>query len=321
VTQVLINRTMRFVLKFFGILTEVKKPLKTIPRFAFVGEFGYSYFGYLPFLNFLATEKQIPIRTIGTKGSSPFYYFSKDHLELNIEPTGSWGSFKGALKLLKYASRRDPIFVPLSFTSREINLGKDIPRWESRSLHVYHENYSAYRELRLPKIDLGLRNLRIPTSKKYFVINVKNYQSWDNQYIPNWYTKADLREIGDLASKIGYDVILNQSPVSASRDEVTYENKFVEEFRADYQAIDLSPYYSTLSTSVATEFQIEILRNAEHVWAVQGGNALLAMSLAKSCSVLMRGGADWIDYEYFRKLYSAQSEIIYEVSQSRLLKL
>jgi hypothetical protein len=237
-----------------------------------------------------------------------------------MESTGSWGTFKGALKLAKFASRKDPVFVPVNFTSRNLNLAQDLPKWESRNLHIYHEEYIAYRELHLPIFSLDKIDLTLPTKNKYFVINIKNYQSWDYQYIPNWYDKEDLKKIGQLARKLGYDLILNQSPVNPDVDDPIYDNQFVQDFKSEFQAIDLTQDYGKLSTSDATKYQIEILRNAEHVWAVQGGNAFLAISLAKSCSILMRGGADWIDYHYFRKLYSGISEIIFEVGQSHLLK-
>ena len=181
--QTLMNWMMKTFLKFFGVLTEINKPLKSIPRFAFVGEFGYAYFGYLPYLNYLASVKNLSIRTIGTKGSSPFYYFSDDHLEIDMEPTGSWGSFRGAMKLVKYSSRKDPIYVPLSFTSRTLNIAKEIPIWQSRHLHVYHEEYLSFKELRLPVSDIGISQLSLPKGVKYFVVNIKNYQSWSNQFI------------------------------------------------------------------------------------------------------------------------------------------
>jgi len=60
-------------------------------RFCFMGEFGYELVSWLPYLLFLKRKLGIPIRTMGRVGSSVFYYFSDDHIELDIPPGDCWG--------------------------------------------------------------------------------------------------------------------------------------------------------------------------------------------------------------------------------------
>jgi hypothetical protein len=81
--------------------------------------------------------------------------------------------------------------------------------------------------------------------------------------------------------------------------------------------LDLASEYSKLNVNEATELQIEILRNAEHVWAAQGGNAILAMTAARSVTILMRGGQDYPEYMFLKNEYDCNAEVIYEVCQSK----
>ncbi|MEN9394980.1 MAG: hypothetical protein RL362_1201, partial [Bacteroidota bacterium] len=62
-------------------------------RFAFFGELGYGLICFFPFLYYVTKREGIKLKTIGLKGSVPFFDdFSCDHIELDIQQGDCWGS-------------------------------------------------------------------------------------------------------------------------------------------------------------------------------------------------------------------------------------
>lgn len=308
-----------WLFRMLGILIEVRKPLKRLPRFAFVGEFGYGILGFFPYLNHLASDKELEIRTLGLPGSTPFFSYSTQHTIVEGVSTDSWGTIKGALQLAKYANLRDPVFVPVNISTRSFRPAKGLPEWQSTQLKILHPGYTAYRKLDFKVNESEELNGLLRLLGEYVVINVKNYNTWPGTYVPNWYTENNLEFIHVWCKERGLKVVLNRSPVPASPDEPLVSDEHVDRFAKYLDVTDLSDTYQFLTLEDATLLQIEILRNARHVWAVQGGNALLAMAVSNSVSILMRGGGDWSDYKFFAKTYDCENyEFIYEPEQSLL---
>ena len=303
-----------------GIIVDTKKPLKTFPRVGFSGELGYLLFGLLPYLNYIRATRTIDLETFGSEGSSAFFNFSDKHVELGKGSTSSWGTISGALRFRKHASFRDPIFVPVEWYPRRLRV-QGFPDWESNKLHVRHADYESWRPPNLTAID----NLKLPKTEnqlpsgKYCVVNIKNYLTWGNTYVANWYEERDLTWILQFCERHGLRIVANRSPVSADDDEPTVSQPFLQAFLDHPLVHDISTEYSKLSVSEGNLLQLKVLEGATHVWATQGGNALLAMMCNSSVSVLMKGGADYEDYRFFsKKAGLAFFEVIYSADQSRM---
>ena len=53
--------------------------------FCFGGEFGYELLSWLPYLNHVAHELGIPLRTASRPGSTPLYGYSVEHFEVPFD--------------------------------------------------------------------------------------------------------------------------------------------------------------------------------------------------------------------------------------------
>ena len=307
------------LLRLLGILVEVDKPLHRFPKIGFSGELGYALFGLLPYLNFIRQEHSVKIVTLGSEGSSAFFDFSDEHIEVGRGSTSSWGTITGALRFRKYASFLDPIFVPVEWYDRRLRVS-GLPEWESNKLHILHPNYAAWRipELRA-KQESDLRSdLNLLLQGPYCVVNLKNYLTWSDSYVANWYEEDDLRWILEFCEKRGMRIVANRSPVSPDFDEPIVPQPFLEAFLANPAVFDISVEYQKLSIAEGNSLQLRVLSGASHVWATQGGNAFLAMMCNHSVSVLMRGGSDFEDFKFFSKEAGLGFfEVIYSAQQSR----
>lgn len=310
---------IRIFLRTLGIIVDVQKPLKTFPKIGFAGELGYALFGLLPYLNHLKLEYGLKIQTFGTAGSSAFFEFSDEHTEEGVGATSSWGTVAGALRFRKYASFFNPIYVPVEWFPRRLRV-TGLPSWESNKLHIQHGCYEAWTIPSMTQEDWALSLLRDTIPGPYCVINIKNYLTWGETYVPNWYLEEDLQRILEYATKNSLKIAINRSPVPADDDEPLVQQPYLEAFLAGPKVIDISRVYESLSVAEGNRFQVALLKNATHIWATQGGNALLALINGSSVSVLMRGGSDFEDYRFFSEMRELDFfEVIHFARQSRLL--
>jgi hypothetical protein len=314
VVKILLLAVIRAFLRLNGISTKLSHKSKTVVKVGFVGEFGYALIGLLPYLNYLA-KQGVALHTYGLRGSSPFFYFSSQHSEVAGLATGSWGTLTGAWKLRKFGSLFSPLFVPLEVTQRHLSVQSMV--WESNRLHVPHADYKHYAPLDLQRGTKKFEEL-VGSFGRYFVLNVKNYQTWTGVHVPNWYLDNEIGAILEKAKELNLKILVNRSPVPPSEDEPTFTQQAIETLIGSPNVVDLAAYYAALDSHDAGLFQLKILENAEHVWATQGGNAALALICAPSISVIMRGGFDWEDYSFLRKIHPSRSEILPTIFQSGL---
>lgn len=306
-----------------GIIVDTNKPLKSFPKVGFSGELGYALFGLLPYLNFIKSSREIDLVTFGSEGSAAFFKFSDHHVELGKGATSSWGTMAGAMRFRKHARFRDPIFVPVEWFARRLRV-EGYPEWESNKLHVRHSDYEAWR---LPNLTAS-EGMKLPETVnhlpggKYCVVNIKDYLTWGNTYVANWYEERDLTWILQLCERQGLRIVANRSPVAADDDEPTVPQSFLQAFLDHPLVYDMSIEYSELSVSEGNLLQLKVLEGATHVWATQGGNAFLAMMCNSSVSVLMKGGADYEDYRFFStKADLAFFEVLYSADQSKVAEI
>jgi len=313
----LLRPLLPFFLRINGVATTLKQNNKKTVKVGFVGEFGYGLVGLFPFLNFLATQGY-KLNTAGLRGSSPFFYFSENHEEIPNLSVGSWGSAAGAWKMRRYGSILDPIFVPIEGSRRYLKV--DNFEWASKHLSVRHPRYAHYVKLELPATP-GRFASEVELLGDFFVLNIKNYQTWQGQYVPNWYLADEVEAVYQKSVELGISLVLNRSPVPPSEGEPSEDQRFVDELTKCPGVVDLENRYSSMDWSSANELQLQVLKGAKHVWATQGGNAALALTTASHVTILMRGGLDWEDYQFMANFYEAEVEILHSVFQSRFYAL
>ena len=95
-----------------------------------------------------------------------------------------------------------------------------------------------------------------------------------------------------------------------------------DSFVNNQNVYNLNDLYKNVQTpDLVNQIQFEFLSNADHVFASQGGNSFISLMLAKSVTVIMRGGLDYIDLKDMAKIYNTKMEVIYNLEQSKLLEL
>lgn len=292
-------------------------------RFGFVGEFGYLMLTYAPFLAFLAENGGKSIKTVGGAGSSPFFYFSANHIEHpDILQSNSWGNPKAALKLRKLVPRAEKIFVPLNRTARRIDFNPVGPRWDVPHIHVDFSNADSYKKLTLGEQKKGEGHAWLSGIGSYAVMTVKSHFSWAGSKVKNSYSAEEARAIGEWASAHGHKVVVLRPPVpSIPGEEEDYIDTELEAVLSELPFVDSNDVFlATTNLGERNSFQIELLKRAVHVFAAQGGNGILAAICNPRVTVVMRVGLDWIDFDSLAKKYNHSIEVVYDVRQSALMR-
>lgn len=285
-------------------------------RYGFFGELGYGLIGWLPYLKYVS-QRIGPIKTAGLPGTKPFWEFSSDHIEVSIDQADMWGDRSSALLAAEFLDGSEYLVAPVTANGyKAFDFALNGHTWISLELHrnITGENYSP---LALPRG--SLEHLKF-VRKPFVVINVKNYFNWGNTDIPNLYTADDIADIISVCESRGFSVALNRFPASRESTNIYLEDDYLKGVLMRSNVIDMLPIYAELeSTADRNRLQTNTISSAEHVFASQGGNAVLALTCNQSVTVLMRGGYDYPDYTSLARIYGSDLDLIYEVKQSRFL--
>jgi len=272
-------------------------------RFGFFGEFGFGLALWLPYLNYLKSRGLAPIKTCGPVGSRPFYYFSDDHLELPVPTLNGWGDEKTLLSVRKQIKER--LVCPSSGIERSLRV--DDEQWLSNELKRRSpmQNYAVLRFDSEPLPELP---------RRYCVVCVKDYYNWANTEIRNFYTADDLCGIAEICAKHGTCCVLNRFPEQRDNFNIYTDAEIVtEEVKRLPNVIDLADVYAKLpEASARNSFQLRALRHSQLVFGSQGGNGILALTVAPASAILMRGGFDYPTLDFLRSVYARPCSIAYE---------
>jgi hypothetical protein len=285
-------------------------------RYGFFGELGYGLIGWLPYLKYVS-QKIGPIKTVGLVGTSPFWEFSSDHIEVSVHQSDMWGDRTSAIQAAQFLDRSEHLVAPVTAEGyRAYDFSLNGHAWKSLELHrnLTGDNYAP---LLLPQ---GSPEYTGFPTRPYVVINVKNYFNWGNTDIPNLYSADEIANIAAICEAKGFQVALNRFPASRESTNIYLEEDYLEGVLARGNVIDMLPRYAAIeSTADRNRLQTDVIAGAEHVFASQGGNAVLALMGNKSVTVLMRGGYDYPDYTSLARIYGSKLDLIYELRQSMYL--
>lgn len=272
-------------------------------RFAFFGEFGYGLQCWQPYLKHLKTKEIGPIRTAGPIGSSPFYSFSDDHLELDAPFLDSWGTIRELVAVRDAMPER--MIAPSNELPRHLNVcGIE---WRHGDIHcdLPNENYSP--------LELESDNYDRVTPEAYVVVNIKDYYNWGNAAIKNFYGPVDLAEIGRYCLKHDFTLVLNRFPSEPEDSSSYFALDPLQHLKTlGVRTLDMAVLYGKVNNaSERNRLQINCLVNAERVFATQGGNAPLSIICNRHVSIIMRGGFDYPDFMFLSKVYSSNVDVAY----------
>lgn len=270
-------------------------------RFCFMGEFGYEVVSWMPYLLFLKQKLGIRIRTMGRPGSSIFYYFSDDHIELGDKPGDCWGEttlYDGIAT--KFPDEQLIFPGPEPINQRRISV--DGCDWRNRDIHrkidTTHYALLDYKHVQ------SLSPKRRPT----VVINNKYFLQWPALYSEpvNFIDRDSLVALNELFTLRGYDVIYNHFVESTVHDKhlaIDDTGIFANDLRAQYA--------HCRSVEDRNRLQLSVYNSADLIIGPQGGNIYLPAVCRKPLYIVQRAG-QFMDYPELARVYGVDLQMFYE---------
>lgn len=286
--------------------------------FGFFGELGYGLVQYFPFLNFLSSRLERPIVTASVQGSTPFFNFSANHIELDVVPQGAYlGQIDDIVRASQALEQGLELYAPHRRLGN-VYLPQIPARWEPSMIERSNLDFSAYKNLEYGLNEVVEIDSILDELEPYVVVSLKRHFNWGNPDIPKFYSPEEVSRIVEVANGRGFHVLLNQFPApieETSTSASQFDFSIVEDLPGVTNLAEI--YSDNLSTN--NTWQMRLLRRASHVFASQGGGGYLASICNPSVTILMRGGLDWPLFQSVFKRYESSGELIYELSQSRWL--
>lgn len=276
--------------------------------FCFLGEFGYEMVSWVPFLLFLKEKVGVKMRTIGRPGSSIFYYFSDEHIELDASFVGHvWGDPLLYAKVAKMF-HNDILIYPGKKCVNEKKIIIAGHAWLNKNIHrrIIEKNYL--------KPDYSFVSpLSIIPNKQIVTINNKYMRQWPDiyEYPVNYFDQDALLKLKKILTDKGYGVVYNHYIEKTSADEYP-EFDDLDIFGNDSNTYDMRKLYEKCANiRERNKKQLELYNSSTFVIAPQGGNIYLPTICRCPIFVLMRAG-DYIDYLELGRLYNVNIEMFYE---------
>ena len=276
-------------------------------RFCFMGEFGYEMVSWIPYLLFLRQKFGTPLRTMGRVGSSVFYYFSDDHIELTEPPGDCWGDIELYRRIALAHPDEELIHPgPEPVNRRNIVIGNC--DWRNRDIHARIDtthyvtpDYSFIRPPHQPER---------PTA----VINNKYFIQWPSTFAEpiNFLDRDSLIELSNLLVERGYDVIYNHYVEKTALDKHGIIDDHGIFGAGQAHTHDLREDYARCTSVLdRNRLQLATYNAADLVIGPQGGNLYLPAICRRKLFILMRAG-NYIDYRELGRVYGIDVEAFYE---------
>lgn len=277
-------------------------------RFCFLGEFGYELISWLPYLLYLKRERKLRLRTVGRPGSSVFYTFSDEHVEVEASLIGTvWGDPAAYAQLRRRWPGELLVHPGRDLINRRI-IRVDGAEWTTRNIHA---------PIRLTHYALLDGSHIAPWSplpgRPIVVINNKYFVQWPDVYSHpvNYFDRESLTALRDFLTGRGYGVVYNHFVERTAVDEhLALDDQGIFGEAAD--TYDLSDDYRRAATPAnRNRLQWSVYRAASLVIGPQGGNMYLPAISRKPLVILMRAG-EYIDYTELGRIYGVPVEVFYE---------
>jgi hypothetical protein len=275
-------------------------------RFCFMGEFGYEMISWIPYLLYLKNKLGISLRTMGRTGSSIFYDFSDDHIELTDPPGDCWG--ETALYQSIAAAHPDKKLIhpgPEPANRRTIVIGGI--DWRNRDIHAPLDGTHYC----LPDYS-NIRN-GSTSGRPTVVINNKFFLQWPGLFKQpvNFIDRETLIELRDLLLSRGYDVVYNHFVEQTAYDKHGNLHD-TDLFGQIPGTTDLRSAYAKCRTALErNRLQLATYNSADFVIGVQGGNLYLPAFCRRNLFLIMRVG-NYIDYRELARICRIDAEMFYE---------
>ena len=271
-------------------------------RLCFGGEFGYELLSWLPYLNFVAHETGVRLKTCSRPGSSALYAFSSDHIELPF----TWRPHRfGTAESDRAFSEafEEEVVTPRRSTRKrlyELSLGG--LDWDHQFIH---QRLTArnYRPLSLSGSEIDF----LPKGP-VAVINNKDFDNWGNRDpgLREAFMSEQLVELRNQLLDLGYFVVYHpfHEPVVEDRFAIKDEGIFSSGRTLDMRDV----YASAADARDVMRLQLGLYQAAQLVVCPQGGNSFLPIMLGKTTLVLSTSGR-LVEYQDLARVYGADVQV------------
>ena len=271
----------------------------------FGGEFGYEILAWLPYLNHVAHELGVPLRTCSRVGSRPLYSFSAEHFEIEFSwrPDG-YGSSESFASFTEHFGTAvlAPVAPPIGRIT-PLSLGGIT--WEHQRIHS-RITTKNYRPLAVPLVARPANFL--PSTLPVAVINNKDFENWGNRdpLLRESFSREQLVHLRDELQKQGYFVVYHRfdEPVPEDRFPLDDDDLFEGE-----RALDMRHVYARAANpNAVTELQLQLYASARFAVCPQGGNSFLPAMHGARTLVLSTSGR-LVEYQDLSRLYGARVDV------------
>lgn len=271
--------------------------------FCFGGEFGYELLSWVPFLNHVAHELGVPLRTASRPGSQPFYPFSSEHFEIPFE----WrpDRFGSAASDRAFKEAFGASAVPATNPKGDNTAGLAICgiEWEHRFIHRRLVTVNH----RPVQFSAGTASF-VPERTPIAVINNKDFDNWGNTdpLLRESFTVRDLEDLKQVLRSRGYFVVYHRfdEPVPEERFALEDEELFEEDGCLDMRQV----YSREPDPNARTLLQLELYRSADLAVCPQGGNSFLPI-MSGVPTVVLTKSPRLVEYQDLERIHNTRVDV------------
>ena len=271
--------------------------------FCFGGEFGYGPLSWLPYLNHVAHELGIPLRTASRPGSTPLYGYSAEHFEVPFDWRPDMFGSEDSDRFFESEFGTAAVIARNPKRSDAFALSVGGIKWEHRRIHE-RLTTKNHRPLHFEADAAAF----LPESKPIAIINNKDFDNWGNTdpLLRESFTPTELVEMRNVLTEHGYFVVYHRfdEQVMESRFPLEDSGLFEGEDCLDMRAI----YADAVTESDRTRRQLELYRSSDLAVCPQGGNSFLPIIFGLDTLVLMKSPRI-VEYQDLARLYEARVDV------------
>jgi hypothetical protein len=271
--------------------------------FCFGGEFGYELLSWLPYLRYVATTKDVRLRTCSRPGTAALYSFATEHIEVPF----TWRPDKHGSEEASQAFRRwfgDAAVFPTGIVKKK---AQDFSiagvQWHHQDIHS-RLTAAHYKPLELVVGEAEF----LPSGRRVAVINNKDFDNWaaEDKLLRESFDARDLERLRQALVSAGYFVVYHRfdEPVPEERFELRDDTIFRRP-----GSLDMRDLYRDNDARRVMELQLQLYRSAELAVCPQGGNSFLPIMSNTRAMILSKARARLIEYQDLARLYDTRVDV------------
>ena len=288
-----------------SIRTKLLRYGKRGERLGFYGEFGFFLVNWLPYLYFIKKSGHF-LKTVGPVGSSPFYYFSDDHLELDCPyPVTCLGSSE----CNDYIQKRIAEILLSPMGSYCPGLSYEGLAFQSNKIHSVNPDLNYIAPSILSSADRPLFDEL--NGQDYVVISNKGFINWGTDF-GNYFNLEEIDKLIDLITGAGFKVVFNYYGDNDGQDVVAKLAATQVKTDVSLGLFNAQDRYS-IDKSKRNQEQIYLLMHSKLIISAQGGGSYLASMFGRPNYIIQRAGDDYNNISLLANLYGSRVKMFYYI--------